>query len=145
MMTRRRLCGMLALVAIAVVGLTASGVNGATVTGPVLLLTARLEGKPGTLVKGNAGFAALPDGTKGLKVEVSGLKLQANKTVSVAIGKPGVKVPPFAHIKLDANGNGSMAFKQGAFPAPLPNDVCLVIEDSLAHTELLRGSFKKPL
>ncbi len=144
-MTRRRLCGILALVAIALVGLTASGVNGATVTGPVLLLGAKLEGKPGTLVKGNAGFAALPDGTKGLKVEVSGLKLQANKTVSVAIGKPGVKVPPFARIRLDANGNGSVALKQGMFPEPHLEDACLILEDSLAHTELLHGLFKKPL
>ena len=144
-MTRRWICGMLMFAVTGLAILPTSAVVGATTTEPQLLLVAKLVGKPNTPITGKAGFAALPDGTKGLKVEVSGLKLQANKTVSVAIGKPGDKVPPFVHIKLDANGNGSVTLKQGDFPVPHPDDVCHILEDTLAHGELLAGAFKKPL
>ena len=136
MLNRRSMCGALLLAAAAVMAIPHAGVSAATVTPPKPLLGAKLAGKVG---KGMAVIALNLEGKKGLRVEVSGLKALAGKTVGVGFSR-GTNNVAVGTIKLNADGNGVLMTP--TFPEARVGDVCKVLGEQ--RLVVLEGVFQLP-
>ena len=136
MLSRRAICGACVLAVAAMIAIQHGGASAATTILPKPVLQAKLAGKTG---QGNAVIAVSPDGKKGLRVDVIGLKPLSGKTLGVGFFR-GTTSVPVGTIKINADGGGTLL--TGMFPEAKPGDVCKVLGD--LKVVVLEGTFQTP-